>query len=167
MISSEEMADPWPPHDWQALPTETLSDGVFIRGVQLSKSIAPCSGVSGRRNRAARRHCCRIPSGVTGVGGGVFLTRCLSCSAEPRRDTRPRSHLSSSSAIRRPALQGFRLPGRHSRRAPSFLGGALVGTGGLSAPPSDYAGMSERTTHYARRQRLRSLRHSTDSQHFW
>jgi hypothetical protein len=36
----------------------------------------------------------------------------------------------------------------------------------LSAPPSDYAGMSERTTHYARRQRLRSLRHSTDSQHF-
>ena len=61
MISSEEMADPWPTLDWQALPTETLSDGMFIRGVQLSKSIAPCSGVSGRRNRAARRHCCRIP----------------------------------------------------------------------------------------------------------
>jgi hypothetical protein len=158
------MADPWPPFDWQALPTETLSDGVFIRDVQLSRPIAPRSGASGRRNRAACRRAAGFLSGVWALVVAYSLHaayRARLSLAEIRGLAR--TSLRPLQSGGRPCRQGC-LPGRHSRRAP-FSSRWRSCRHGSSAPPSDYAGMSERTTH-ACRQRLRSPRHSTGSQHF-
>jgi hypothetical protein len=124
------MADPWPPFDWQALPTETLSDGVFIRDVQLSKPIAPRSGASGRRNRAACRRAAGFLSGVWALVVAYSLHaayRARLSLAEIRG--RARTSLRPLQSGSRPC-RGFACRADIRAARPSLLGGALVGTGG-------------------------------------
>src|ERR1700722_12643255 len=112
------MADPWPPFHGQALPTETLTDGGFIRDAQFSKTIAPRMGASGRRNRAACRRAAGFLSGVWALVVAYSLHaayRARLSLAEIRGLAR--TSLRPLQSGGRPCRQGC-LPGRHSRRAP-------------------------------------------------